>query len=49
VQATLDDNDARQADPRQSKRRSLSFATLLLLWLAIALAAVVMKKLLMGG
>jgi hypothetical protein len=49
VQATLDDNNTDKSDARRSRRRSLSFATLLLLWLAVPLAAVVMKKLLIGS
>jgi hypothetical protein len=48
VQATLDDNNIDKGDARRSRRRSLSFATLLLLWLAVPLA-VVMKKLLIGS
>jgi hypothetical protein len=49
VQATLDDNKTQNSDARRSSRRSLSFATLLLLWLAVPLAAMVMRKVLMRG
>jgi hypothetical protein len=41
VQATLDANDTTERDARRSR---LSVATLILLWLAVPLAAVVMEK-----
>jgi hypothetical protein len=49
VRATLDNTNTSEGEAPRSTRRSLSLATLILLWLAVPLALVVMERALTGG
>jgi hypothetical protein len=49
MQTTFDANDTIGRDAHRSARRSRAIVTLILLWLAVPLAAVVMEKALARG